>query len=84
MDIWSCMGRNAARAILSKTRPEGEPVDLPDWISAQFDHQRTVPLFPGGLDMNMDLYSRLHAGFVQSLAQNPEISFAQYLMQRLL
>lgn len=84
MDIWNYLGRNAARAILSKNRPDGEPVEIPRWVEQEFDQNRTVPLFQeSGLAIGMQDYERLHREFVETLKSRPETTFAEYIIQRL-
>lgn len=84
MDIWSSLGRNAARAIFAQPRPEGEPVAMPQWVEEQFDRERTVPLFAGdGLAIPMRVYDRLHRDYVQTLQAGAQLSFGEYVAQRL-
>ena len=78
------LGGNAARALFADPPPAAEPVTFPAWVDAQFDRQRTVPLFqPAGLDVPMALYATLHHRFVAELQARPGLTFAAYCMEKL-
>lgn len=77
-------GGNAQRLIFDQPPPPGKPVTIPLWVEAQFNRQRTVPLFePGGLAISMDLYDRLHHRFVAALQHDKQLTFAQFVIEAL-
>lgn len=76
---------NAQRVLFSAPAPDGVPVALPDWIDAQFNRDRTVPLFPGGLNVPMTLYQRLHHRYVETMRGDSDcdLSFGQFAISLL-
>jgi len=74
------LGGNAERVLFGATAPDADPVTIPDWVDAQFDRDRTVPLFPGGLNVPMSLYARLHHRYVEMVRLNPDsdLSYGQF------
>jgi predicted TIM-barrel fold metal-dependent hydrolase len=79
------LGGNAERVLFGATAPNSEPATIPDWVDTQFNRDRTVPLFPGGLDVSMSLYARLHHRYVETVRLNPDsdLSFGQFAISLL-
>jgi predicted TIM-barrel fold metal-dependent hydrolase len=79
-DVWTYLGRNAARVIFSPPRPPAEPISIPGWVDAQFNRDRTVPLFQEqGLPISMTRYHRLHHAYVEALQAQPGLSFGVFV-----
>lgn len=76
-------GGNAQRLFFDVPAPGAEPVTIPAWVEVQFNRVRTVPLFPGGLDVPMDVYARLHHRFALALRDDPALMFADFVIQQL-
>jgi hypothetical protein len=79
------LGGNAQRLLFDETPlPPQKKVTIPAWVEAQFNRQRTVPLFQGqGLEIPMALYQTLHADYVQALQQDPALTFGAFVVGRL-
>lgn len=76
------LGGNAQRLIFDVAAPDAEPVIVPAWVEAQFNRNRTVPLFADGLDVPMDVYQRLHHRYVQALRDDPALTFAEFVVDQ--
>jgi hypothetical protein len=77
------LGGNARRAIFDTPAPSIAEVEIPAWVEAQFNRDRTVPLFPQGLDVPMSLYASLHHRYVAALRDQPALTFAAFVTQSL-
>lgn len=72
-------GNNAMRAIFDTPPPARTRVSIPEWIEAQIDYTRHVPLFPHGLHLPMTIYSRVHRRFAQACVQDPTLTFSRFV-----
>lgn len=73
------LGGNAARALFGTPPPSRTHVTIPDWVEAQFDRTRSVPLFPHGLHLPMTIYNRTHRRFVQACMADPTLTFSRFI-----
>lgn len=82
--ITGFLGGNAQRAIFDQPPPPSEPVTVPEWVDAEFDRERRVPLFERGeLTVSMDTFDAIHPGYVEALQKDPSLRFADYVEQLL-
>jgi hypothetical protein len=77
------LGANAQRAIFDSPMPPMKEVEIPDWVDEQFDRDRVVPLFPGGLDVPMTVYQSIHHAYVAALQQERWLTFAGFVTRHL-
>jgi hypothetical protein len=75
------LGDNARRVIFDAPAPPVEEVEIPAWVAAQFNRDRTVPLFPRGLDVPMSFYATMHHRYVEALRDQPALTFAAFVAQ---
>lgn len=75
------LGDNAQRVIFDAPAPPVEEVEIPAWVEAQFNRDRTVPLFPQGLEVPMSFYASLHHRYVKALQDQPDLTFATFVAQ---
>jgi predicted TIM-barrel fold metal-dependent hydrolase len=73
------LGGNAARAIFDAPPPLRTHVTVPEWVEAQFNRTRPVPLFPHGLQLPMTVYGRVHRRFAQALRADPALTFSRFV-----
>jgi len=83
-DLTGFLGQNAQRELFTPPAPQTEDVVIPNWVTEQFDHTRTIPVFDyGGLELPMHVYQKLHAKYVVQLKTNPEHTFGDFVLNLL-
>jgi hypothetical protein len=74
------LGRNADRVLFSQgALPIPEELEVPAWVDAAFNRDRTVPLFSDGLSIHMSVYARLHHRYVETKRRERELTFARFV-----
>jgi hypothetical protein len=70
---------NAERLLFSSPAPRTGPLAIPEWVQAQYNRAATVPLFPPNpMQIPMESYAPVLAGFVRKRLQGDTRRFADY------
>jgi hypothetical protein len=73
---------NALELFFSGPAPINAEPALPDWIEQQFQRNRNVPFFPKGLEIPVDMYSRILDCYMNSPEFEDGQSMADYILKQ--
>jgi hypothetical protein len=73
---------NAQEVFFSGPAPKSAEPALPDWIERQFQRNRNVPFFPKGLEIPVDMYSRILDSYMNSPEFEDGQSLADYILKQ--
>jgi hypothetical protein len=80
-EVDAVLGGNAQRLIFGRARPPRNRLRVPGWVESQFDRNRTVPLFPGGLALPMPAYRVYLDRYLERLDQEPGLRFEDFFRE---
>ncbi|NHN28953.1 amidohydrolase family protein [Paenibacillus agricola] len=79
---WSQIaGANASEQFFDGAAPQSTEQVLPEWVEQQFERNRTVPFFPKGLEIPVELYGRILEGYIQSSYFAEGRSMLEYILK---
>ena len=70
------LGETANQVLFTWTNPVREDVHIPDWVSEQFERDRTVPLWDGR-EVSMETIEQWQAKYVNGLKEKPDSKFSE-------
>lgn len=71
---------NSERLVFARALPPRERVRRPAWMEGRFDPTGSVPLFPKGLNVPMDVYAPYLDAFLERLAGEPGLRFEEFMI----